>query len=932
MKLTSLWSKVALSCLVLGCLFIWLLLYEVPRRQNISINLHAQTELESVAQVLALSVKSALERDDLFLLQDLQDSLWQDNTSAFAAVYLDEAGDSLLLAAYPATFDEHQIDAVLARSDAVLATAPFIAGDNQGRVIAGLVDEANRSRTIERLVPLYVSAVLLFLVAAALLVMLRRRVIVPLQEASRYAARLNEGNYDTPLNRFRGQDEVAMLQRGLHELSKGLQARDFEQQDLTRKLKSKVKQLEKANREIEKSFAVKQRFVANVSHEIRTPLNGILGLSNLLLHDAITAPQKEKVRKIIHSGEHLLQIIDDILDYSKVNAGKLVLQSQLIVTEQMVQAIIAMVQPLAAAKQLELIVEVKPDFPAQFIGDQQRLTQILLNFLNNAIKFTSTGFVMLELSRDERTEGVPGLCFKVLDTGPGLSEEDQAKLFQEFQQVDNSLTREAGGTGLGLAISRKFAELMGGSVAVNSTLGVGSCFEACIPLQEQKDDDLALAAASQASTVAPAPRPLRVLVVDDNPLTSRVVAEQLSKRVNEVVVAKCGADGMQQFIRAETEKKPFDVVLMDWLMPAMDGVSAATYMRAFAPATRPLLIIGMTASMDALNETLRSSDSDCFDTVLPKPVFGKALLEALDALPNAPLQMSPESDVGLLEAQPVFAQFPHARVLLVEDNAINQEVAVGFLQKFGLAIDIANNGREALTVLDAVAPDHYDLVFMDIQMPVMDGLTAVQHIRARPRLASLPIIAMTASANTSDRQDCMDAGMNDYLSKPLVIDVLYSKVFRWLRGAKQKRPASVASSPDRGDALVQPGMALRLSALRGLDLEAALFLCAGDEALLRRIILRLCETWPEYRQDLQLPLEPEHKDALVRATHTLGGLCANIGADRAAGLARQANVALSLLDWNDTAAKVQLRDLLDGLRENLESLVEQVQRLQAEVS
>ncbi len=920
MRLSSLWSKVALSCLVLGCLFLWLLLYEVPRRQNISINLHAQTELESIAQVLALSVKSALERDDLFLLQDLQDSLWQDNTSAFAAVYLDEAGDSLLLAAYPATVDENAIDTFLARDDALAATAAFRAADSEGRVMVGLVEEANRARTIERLVPLYVSAGLLFLVAATLLVLLRRRVMTPLQEASSYAASLSIGDYAAPLHRFEGQDEVSALQRALSELSKGLQARDHDQQRLTRKLRSKVKQLEKANRKAENSLAVKQRFVANVSHEIRTPLNGILGLSNLLLHDSLTPVQRERVQKVVNSGEHLLQIIDDILDYSKVNAGKLVLQNAMLDTQRMVESIIAMVQPLAAAKQLEVIVDVQPDFPAQFEADQQRLSQILLNYLNNAIKFTKAGFVLLELSRGELSDGVPGLCFKVLDTGPGLSDEQQRQLFQEFQQVDNSLTREAGGTGLGLAISRKFAELMGGRVSVTSTPNVGSCFTVCIPLQAVVPDELS-------------PRPLsalRALVVDDNPLTSRVVSQQLKKRFDDVVVAKCGADGMQQFMRAESQKQGFDVVLLDWLMPAMDGIAAASYMRSFVMDGRPLLIIGMTASAEQMKQALQAADNDCFDTVLSKPIYGSTLFAAIDThLARLQGSASPAPAAELDAPAPAYAQFPGARVLLVEDNDINQEVAVGFLQKFGLTIDIANNGQEALTALAALPPDHYDVVFMDIQMPVMDGLTASRRIREQARFADLPLIAMTASANTSDRQDCLDAGMNDYLSKPIDIDLLYSKLFRYLQGARRKRvvgsPATeTAAARASGDATAA------LQGLRGLDVKAALFLCANDQALLLRLITRLRDTWPAYVADLQLPVLEQHREVLVRVTHTLGGLFASIAAQHAGSLAQQACAALNELDWQDAAAAGPVRALLDALLEAGDSLVRQARDLPQE--
>ncbi|TFH75256.1 response regulator [Gammaproteobacteria bacterium LSUCC0112] len=921
MKLTSLWTKVVLYCLVLGSLFLWLLLYEVPRRQNISINLHAVTELESVAQLLAISTRYALQDDNLMLLEELQGSLWQEDITAFAAVYLDEPDGSSLIAYYPSTLDMSVLESHLDETDSISASAMFSAGDLQGRVITGLLREANRDRMIERQVPLYVAAGLILLLGLSMLFMLRRRVIAPLQEASRYAAGLNAGSYDKPLTRLAGSDEVVALQRSLLELSKGLESRDKEQQRLMRKLKAKVQQLQKANMDAEQSFMVKQRFVANVSHEIRTPLNGILGLSHLLLHDDLSPAQRDKVNKVVNSGQHLLSIIDDILDYSKVNAGKLVLQNTRIVTEQLISTVIAMVQPLAAEKKLELIVDCHPDFPAVFVGDQQRLTQILLNFLNNAIKFTSKGFVALDFSRDEQINGVPGICFKVRDSGPGLSEEEQAILFQEFQQVDNSLTREAGGTGLGLAICRKLAEAMGGSVGVSSEVGVGSCFEACIPLQE--------AELPRPDISSEDKQPMNILVVDDNPFTTQVLCQKLSQRFTNIVSAKGGAEAMQKFLGAETDNNPFDIVLLDWLMPTIDGISAATYMRAFTKTSRKLVIIGMTSSTDAMREAIAESQNNSFDRILNKPLFGDALYDVIFELMSAGKAVTdsayPEKNVSEIVA---YAPFYNRRVLLVEDMEINQEVAVGFMEKFGLSIDIANHGEEALERLASVEHDYYDLIFLDIQMPVMDGLTAARRIREQPRFASLPIIAMTASANTSDRQDCFEAGMNDYLSKPIKIDLLYAMIFKWLRDAKRQRskPLTVNDTVKT----VKPNYDFDLESLHGFDTESAMILSGGDEQLLKSLLLRVCDTWPAFLDDIQKPLQPENKHSLLRVTHSLAGIAGQIGAKRTEELARKTENILEAIDWGDALHCVQLRASIAELQCEVEYVIEQIRDVQTE--
>jgi len=931
MKTSSLWFKVAASSLSLAMMCIWLLLYEVPRRQSDTIDLHAQAELETISEILAISVDSALERDDMFLLQDIQQSIWQDNDSSFAGVFIETPDGPELIATYPSTLAPETIEALARAPETIMARTAFEAGEIRGEVITGLNADTARARNVQRQLPLYFAVLLLFIFAILLLSMLRRRVILPMQALSQHAEQLSMGNYDYRIERsgVNRSDEVSALEQAFINLRDGLKERDAQQSQLMRELQENVVQLEKATESERRSLEAKQRFVANVSHEIRTPLNGILGLSRLLLTERLGSEQLDKIAKIIHSGEHLLSVINDILNFNKLNAGKLSLNIDTIETSELLTGLVAMVQPLASTKKLEFIVDVKPEFPVRFYGDKQRLSQILLNLLTNAIKFTSTGQVMLALHLEGSPAGAPLLRFRVTDSGPGIASADLNRLFQEFQQLDNSSTREAGGTGLGLVISKKLAELMDGHIEVNSTPGHGSTFVLALPLK----------AGSPAAMgdVAQQKRPLKVLVVDDNPATGRIMQQQLIKHFQSVISVSSGAEALEEIANAEARNDPLDLIIMDWLMPGMDGIKTARYILS-ACALTPYIIC-VTASPEDLVMTLQEMQVDYFDLVLRKPVFGRMLAEAIISLTESPARKSAQQkqQAQRLQDRSAAAQshprpmpadssprFKDARVLLVEDNDINQDVIIGFLAIYGIDVELARDGLQALALLGEHPENYYDLCLMDLQMPEMDGLTATRHIRNTYQIKILPIIAMTASAYAEDRQMCLDAGMDDFISKPINITLLQSKLRRWIDSAKYVvEGGTSADAPGMQDD-AQEGW---LSAA-GIDERSAMMYCNRDRALLERLLRKLAADWPQYDETLSVDVARDTLQELIRATHSLKGICGTVGANEVRDHASRVNLALLKLDTDDLvmadmvrtdlrAFKLAMRTLTAAVRQHL---------------
>ncbi len=535
--------------------------------------------------------------------------------------------------------------------------------------------------------------------------------------------------------------------------------------------------LRAASQAAQETTRAKSAFLANMSHEIRTPMNAIIGMTHLALDNAPPDKLRQYVIKANQAANNLLQIINDVLDMSKIEAGHLELECIDFSLQEVLDQLTDVLSLPAERKGLELLFTIPPDLPAHLMGDPTRLRQILVNLGSNAIKFTDQGSVTIGLEVQHRQDMDVVLHGWVRDTGMGMSREQQGKLFQPFSQVDVSTTRRFGGTGLGLTISTQLAERMGGRLWVDSEPGKGSTFHFCVHVR-LPERNLPMALPSDAW------RGKRILLVDDNADARQVLGQMASKLGLTVAFASSGDDALQKVQQADA---PYDWILLDWKMPGMDGLTCARRVHELIQARFPHInpcILLVTAFNRA--DALKAAQDVPLADVLTKPVTPSTLF---DSLTRAMTREAGLQVVGALHLpEPPTTQIPDlsgVKVLLVEDQPLNQELARELLARAGAEVTIAQDGLEALNALEQ-APD-FDCVLMDCQMPRMDGYTATQRIRANARWQHLPIVAMTASALVSDRERALAVGMNDHVPKPLDVNQMYQVISRWIQVAHRAR-------------------------------------------------------------------------------------------------------------------------------------------------